>query len=252
MIAEHPRRLVQFFSMKKPDKSTKSHAILDPASRRRKAEKILRVLKPRIDVSNARLLDIGTGAGYIPHHLAQHAKEVTSVDLVDERRVHEGYTFVPVQDETLPFDAGSFDIVVSNHVIEHVGDQHGHVLEVLRVLKPGGIAYFATPNRNWITDPHYRLPFINWMPRSMAVRYLKLTRSKVWDIKPVTARKLSRLVGRNHRVSSLVVDIVKKPEAYSLDMLKPAQPVLKRIPRPLLSALSHVSPTVLLLVTKRH
>lgn len=238
--------------MKKQDKSHTSHAILDQASRKRKAEKIIRVLNTRTNVADATILDIGTGAGYIPQQFASHAKKVTSIDLVDERRVHDGYDFVQVHDENLPFDTGAFDIVVSNHVIEHVHDQPQHVLEVLRVLRPGGIAYFATPNRNWISDPHYRVPFINWMPRPLASRYLNLTKKKVWDIKPVTARRIKKLAGKNHAVSSLVVDIVKNPETYHLDMLKAAHPVMKRMPRPVLRALSAVSPTVLLLITKRH
>lgn len=235
--------------MKHPTKSASSHAILDATSRKRKAEKIVRVLNKKTNLSRARVLDVGTGAGYIAHHVAQHARAVTSVDLVDERKITDGYTFVRVQDETMPFASSTFDVVVSNHVIEHISDQQRHVSEVLRVLKPGGLAYVATPNRNWLIDPHYRLPFINWMPRRLAAMYLKICKAQRWDIHPVSIGRFQKYA-RTHRVDSIVVDIIKNPEQYQLDTLKRLHPLTKRLPRFFLKALSHMSPTILLILTK--
>lgn len=217
--------------MSHTDKSKTSHAILDEASRKRKAEKIVRVIKTRKDVAKSRVLDIGTGAGYIAEHLASQVKAVTSVDLVDERKVTKGYTFVKVSNESLPFKDETFDIVISNHVIEHVGNQQLHVKEILRVLKPGGIVYLATPNKNWITDPHYRVPFINWMPTPLANSYLNWLKNQSWDIKPLNVSKLSKLAGRNHMIDSVVVEIIKYPERVHLDAFKRVHPVTKRLPR---------------------
>ncbi len=75
------------------DISADSHAILDAESRRRKADKILTVLDGRTDIATANVLDIGTGAGYIAHHISQRVKHVASVDMVDERKVVDGYEF---------------------------------------------------------------------------------------------------------------------------------------------------------------
>jgi SAM-dependent methyltransferase len=234
----------------KAQKSASSHAILDAASRKRKADKILHVLGQKIDLAKAEVLDIGTGAGYIAHHIAGSVGSVISVDLVDERKVKAGYTFVKVQSEVLPFESGTFDVVISNHVIEHVNDQQEHVSEVLRVLKPEGLAYVATPNRNWLTDPHYRLPFINWMPRRAATLYLKVVKSARWDIRPITPRRLQTYVGKQHQLDSVVVDIVKNPKQYELDAFKRLQPLTRRLPRTLLQSLSVMSPTILVVLTK--
>jgi SAM-dependent methyltransferase len=46
-----------------------------------------------------------------------------------------------------PFDDSSFDACVSNYVLEHVEDPAAHFAEVSRVLAPGGVYCFRTPNR---------------------------------------------------------------------------------------------------------
>src|SRR6185503_1996971 len=46
----------------------------------------------------------------------------------------------------LPFRDGSFDLVTANMVVEHLADPAGQFAEVARVLKPGGIFLFHTPN----------------------------------------------------------------------------------------------------------
>ncbi len=45
-----------------------------------------------------------------------------------------------------PFEAESYDACVSNYVLEHVAHPAQHFAEVSRVLKPGGVYCFRTPN----------------------------------------------------------------------------------------------------------
>ncbi len=45
----------------------------------------------------------------------------------------------------LPFEDGSFDVVICNHVLEHVKDDRKAMGEILRVLKPGGYAILQVP-----------------------------------------------------------------------------------------------------------
>ena len=51
--------------------------------------------------------------------------------------------------ETLPLDDRSFDLVIADHVLEHVADAdaHGVAAEIHRVLRPGGWFAARTPNR---------------------------------------------------------------------------------------------------------
>ncbi|MEP2988392.1 MAG: class I SAM-dependent methyltransferase [Parasphingorhabdus sp.] len=94
------------------------------------------------------VLDIGCGNGGIAEFFAEN-NEVAGVDVADQRKtVEDCFEFYLVEDETLPFADNEFDVVVSNHVIEHVSDQELHLKEIRRVLKSDGCAYFATPNKS--------------------------------------------------------------------------------------------------------
>lgn len=101
-----------------------AHAVTDLGSRTPKALKIERLLGLKLGTKPLELLEVGTGAGGIAHYFGTHPTlscTVTAVDVQDNRRVHEGYTYIPVQGVDLPFQDARFDVVISNHVIEHVG-----------------------------------------------------------------------------------------------------------------------------------
>lgn len=178
-----------------------SHAVLDLPSRKNKGLKIERLLRLTERVGPMRVLEIGTGSGGIAHYFATHPTldcTVTAVDVKDQRLVYEGYTFVLVSDTSLPFEDESFDVVLSNHVIEHVGDREAqlmHLKEIRRVLARGGIGYLAVPNRWMLVEPHYRLAFLSWLPRCLRTPYLRLRRKgALYDCEPLTMPELDRLL----------------------------------------------------------
>lgn len=45
----------------------------------------------------------------------------------------------------MPYPDASFDMVMANHVLEHVSDELAAVREIRRVLRPGGLAVLQTP-----------------------------------------------------------------------------------------------------------
>jgi len=51
-----------------------------------------------------------------------------------------------IEDGRYPFPDATFDLVVSNYVVEHVADPNLHLAEIARVLKTGGRYVFRTPN----------------------------------------------------------------------------------------------------------
>jgi SAM-dependent methyltransferase len=103
-----------------------------------------------------RVLDLGAGEGYFAKLLGDHIERAYGVrpaTLLTACDVTPGlfkYKEVPCDmigpDGKLPYPDGSFDIVCSLEVVEHVQDQFLYCREILRVLKPGGIAIISTPN----------------------------------------------------------------------------------------------------------
>ena len=179
----------------------KAHAVTDLGSRQPKALKIERLLGLQPSVRPLQLLEIGTGSGGIAHYFGSHPTltcEVTAVDVHDNRRVHSGYDYLPVQGVILPFENARFDVVISNHVIEHVGDgeaQLTHLREIRRVLKANGIAYLAVPNRWMLTEPHYRLAFLSWLPPRLRSRYLRWSgKGEFYDCEPLELGQLERML----------------------------------------------------------
>lgn len=207
------------------------HATLDLGTREAKGRKIARLL----DLPPAhgrRLLEVGTGAGGIAHYFATRYSppfDVDAVDVTDNRQISDGYRFIRVEGTALPFTNDIFDVVVTNHVIEHVGDraaQLHHLQEIRRVLRGEGKVYLAVPNRWMLVEPHYRLAFLSWLPRAWRSRYLRASgRGTIYDCEPLRRFEVEALAHeagfrfRNVSVRALRVLVDIEPEASLLARL---------------------------------
>ena len=64
--------------------------------------------------------------------------------------------------------------MVLNHIYEHVVDPDAVLREIRRVLAPDGVVYLGLANRLGVVEPHYRLPFLSWLPHGpLADRYVR-------------------------------------------------------------------------------
>jgi len=93
--------------------------------------------------AGVRVLDVGTGTGTVAALACARAADVTAVDaepsmLEIARRHAPGAETRRAVLPHLPFPDGSFDAVVANFVLNHVGDPAASVREMKRVLRPGG------------------------------------------------------------------------------------------------------------------
>jgi SAM-dependent methyltransferase len=225
--------------------------MLDVASRRAKGLKIERLLGLTAAGGPYRLLEVGTGAGGIAHYFATHPTlecSVDAVDVNDNRQVHDGYRFQRVDDVVLPYADGAFDVVISNHVIEHVGDrgqQQRHVRELARVLAPGGRGYLAVPNRWMLVEPHYHLAFLSWLPHRLRSPYLRSRgRGEHYDCEPLQLGQLEALL----RGAGLEFTNLGAPAVRTLfEIERPAAAltaVVRRIPDAALWPLRRITPTL--------
>jgi SAM-dependent methyltransferase len=227
------------------------HAVLDLPSREKKAIKIARLLALEKREGPIRMLEIGTGSGGIAAYFAGQAGgrfTVDAVDVIDNRVGNTPYRFSLVGGTALPFPDEAFDVVITNHVIEHVGDaaaQLEHLREVHRVLGSGGVAYLAVPNRWQLVEPHYRLAFLSWLPRAWRSRYLRMSgRGTFYDCEPLTVRELEDLLDRagfvheNVCVPALYLTIDLEGDAYR------SVRFLRHVPRAVFERMRALIPTL--------
>ncbi len=109
------------------------------------------------DWEGVETLDLGCGSGFMSEALAARGAKVTGVDpcipLLEAARKHAregglGITYIEGTGENIPLAASSVDRVVCVDVLEHVDDEVKVISEIRRVLRPGGIFFFDTLNKN--------------------------------------------------------------------------------------------------------
>jgi SAM-dependent methyltransferase len=126
-----------------------------------------------------RVLDFGCGSGYGSAQIAQTADQVMAVDVADDAVAHARERFPRTNLEfrtidplaALPFADGSFDVILSFQVFEHVTDASHYLEEVRRVLAPGGQLVLITPDRSTRLLPFQR-PWNRWHVREYGKREL--------------------------------------------------------------------------------
>ncbi len=100
------------------------------------------------------VLDIGCGAGHGSATLAKKFRHVYGVDVSEEAITYakqnwreENATFQVGDALAIPFPDNHFDAVVAFEVFEHLTNWRKFLIEIRRVLKPGGTVYISTPNK---------------------------------------------------------------------------------------------------------
>lgn len=154
-----------------------------------------------------RVLDVGCGEGQIARLAVEGgARRVVGVDasaaqIAEARRRGGGATYARGAATSLPVATGSFDVVVSCLVLEHVEDLDGALDEVTRVLRPGGRLVlfvnhpmFQTPGSGWIDDRTLDPPEQYWRVGPYLADTMTLEEVDAGVSLPFFHRPLSRYV----------------------------------------------------------
>jgi SAM-dependent methyltransferase len=150
--------------------------------------------------------------------LAEEFGFVVGVEMDREARQGDNrFQFVQGDGCCLPVLSSSFDVVLLNHVLDHVSSPQQLLDEAWRVLKPGGICYLAVPNRFILIEPHYLLPFLSWLPRPLANLYVRMAgRGQVYLDHMPSYCALKKLT-RRFCVEDKTVLVFKHPENFFPD-----------------------------------
>ncbi len=103
--------------------------------------------------SKSVLLDLGCGRGGLVEQLGQPLNQVIGLDpdwpsLVEHRLANQQPPFSRVAglSQSLPFSADCFDLIFSSWILEHLSQPADDFRQIGRVLRPGGVFVFITPN----------------------------------------------------------------------------------------------------------
>jgi SAM-dependent methyltransferase len=146
-----------------------------------------------------RLLENGCGVGMYVTHLAPYAGQVIGLEYdFDRARLarQRSDCIVNAAGEGLPFENEAFAAILSHEVLEHVRDERAAVIEMVRVLQPGGRMILFVPNRGYPVETHGifwrgryhfgNIPLVNYLPRRLRDRLAP-------HVRIYTARDLNRL-----------------------------------------------------------
>ncbi len=127
-------------------------------------------IRANLGLGPARVLDIGCGAGFLANYLTGIGHRVSGIDMslgslkvaqmqsVSAMQSALAITNIPPKPARyrvadayrLPFRAGTLDVVTALDFLEHVSEPDRVIAEASRVLKPGGLFFYHTFNRNRI------------------------------------------------------------------------------------------------------
>jgi 2-polyprenyl-6-hydroxyphenyl methylase / 3-demethylubiquinone-9 3-methyltransferase len=162
--------------------------------------------------SPCRILDIGCGAGLLSNFLASKGHHVTGIDLslksleVAKANGPSSATYLSANAESLPFEANAFDIVCAMDLLEHVEAPETVISEAARVLRPGGLFFFHTFNRTWLS---YLLVikgvewFVKNTPEHMHVFSLFITPKELHEMCDLVGLDVEKMKGLRPKAFSL-------------------------------------------------
>jgi SAM-dependent methyltransferase len=155
------------------------------AGQERRLEMVVRAAGERI---KGLILENGCGIGMYIEHLSPLGGKVIGLEYDFERAAEariNSLHIINAAGESLPLPSGTFDLILSHEVIEHVHDDRAAIREMIRALrspdpasgKPGGRVVIFVPNRGYPFETHgiywrgkYYFGnklFVNYLPRTL-------------------------------------------------------------------------------------
>ena len=225
--------------------------------RRRKARKLIAVITHflgRDDLAGLTALDVGCSAGFIADELSRAGARTLGMDIdvpgvqKASARFGDRATFVCADGSSLPMPDASTDIAVLNHIYEHVVSPEKVMAELHRVLRPDGVLYLGLGNRLGVIEPHYRLPFLSYLPQPLADRYMRVTGKGRHYYEQFRTRPALRRLAGGFTVWDYTIPVLLQPERFHSGDV--SRGIVPRLPQLVLRGALPLVPTYIWIATK--
>jgi len=144
-----------------------------------------------------RILDVGGVESYWKDKrpLISRPTEITLANLDDRPVTGPGFVSLRANAcDMRQFSDGSFDVVHSNSVIEHVG-QWSNMMAMANEIRRIAPNYFVQTPYFWFPiEPHARTPFLHWLPESLKFRIVMATQCGPYWSKAATVDQAMRVI----------------------------------------------------------
>ena len=235
----------------------------DEQRQARKAMKTLSVLEDFCggpgSLEALTLLDLGCSSGFMTRLYGRTFGRTVGVDIDSPAVEYAAAHFSSNKLEFLVRDAmdtgfgpESFDVVTCTHIYEHVPDFKKLLTEIHRILKKGGICYFAAHNRLSLMEPHYGLPLLSVVPKPIAHVYSRVFgRGDHYYENLLTLGKLRRLVA-GFECHDYTLKIMSDPSKYHATELLTPGSLKQRLALAFARTTYFLCPTYIWILRKRH
>jgi 2-polyprenyl-3-methyl-5-hydroxy-6-metoxy-1,4-benzoquinol methylase len=194
---KHPENELRELMLSRHDFIGVHYCVSGKNSRNAELSKFLNCQIDIKDLKGKRVLDAGCGAGGFLSYLQEIGADAYGTDFDKEQVRFSFAENVLVSDvQSLPFKGEVFDLLINFDVIEHVKNQPAVIENMLSKLKINGTLVLLTNNRLLPFDSDTKLFFINYLPKTLADRYLRFVRKRAdieYDVKTPTYFSFSKL-----------------------------------------------------------
>jgi 2-polyprenyl-6-hydroxyphenyl methylase/3-demethylubiquinone-9 3-methyltransferase len=115
-------------------------------------------ISQHVNLAEKKVLDIGCGGGILAEAMARHGAEVTAIDLAEASlkvaRLHLLESNLKIDYQNISAEnladsnLNNFDVICCMEMLEHVPTPSSIVAACQQLLKPNGLVFFSTINRN--------------------------------------------------------------------------------------------------------